>query len=337
MNPLPAAIDASPPPLRDGVWRRLVRALVGLAMLDISLRPRAARLRVEDAPLYQRAMRGLLYRLLLVPVLVCAMPAITVWVGTHPEALVDGSAEPFSPGFHCEEVSFQSADGTALRGWIIPVVEARAVVEQGERALRGQHPAVVLVHGHAARPEQLLPLAGPLHKAGFVVMITCLRGSADTAKASTFGVREADDVQAAVETVAALRSVDPQRIAVLGVGTGANAAVLAAERRAPIAALVLENPVMDLREMVMQHIGLPQEWLRLLRPMTRWMFELAYRVNIDEAEIPRCRTAMSDRPVLVLNSSTGGGSVFRRHGLAQVRTFLSQHLKPSAAVATTEE
>lgn len=338
MNPMLAPVE--PPPTahpRRSVWRRVAQAIVAVAAFDLRLRHSASQLKVEDAPLLHRAARGLLYRLLLVPVLICILPALMVWLGTHPDQLAGVSAGTFWPGVHCEEISFRSADGTALRAWIVPVVEARAVIEQGDQALRGRHPAVVLIHGHAAGPAQMVPLVEPLHRAGFVVMLTTVRGSAGASGGTTFGIREAEDVQAAVEALSARRSVDPQRIALLGVETGANAAVLAAERHRAVAALVLENPVMDLREMVLRHVALPQDWLRPLRPVSRWLFELAYRVNVDDAEIQRCRQALSGRPVLVFNSATAPGSVFRRQGLSLASDFLARHLKPARAVVTIDE
>jgi dienelactone hydrolase len=89
----------------------------------------------------------------------------------------------------------------------------------------------------------MLPLVRPLHDAGFVVMVVALRGCGASAPAGeTFGLLESNDVKAAVAVLRKRPFVDPNRIAIVGVGAGANACVLAASEDAGIKALVLDHP-----------------------------------------------------------------------------------------------
>ena len=82
-----------------------------------------------------------------------------------------------------------------LEGWLIPVIDAKRVIAEGEAALNKRSPAVVLVHDFAASRDQLLHLAEPLHMAGFVVLAMNLRGGSPmSTDAQTFGIREATDV-----------------------------------------------------------------------------------------------------------------------------------------------
>src|SRR5258705_296311 len=80
-------------------------------------------------------------------------------------------------------------------------------------------------------------------------------GASRTPKAQTFGLDEAMDVNAAVEYLRHRPFVDPNRIGVLGVGTGANAAMIAANRDPRIAALCLSDPLASPSDAIIRYIG----------------------------------------------------------------------------------
>ena len=279
-------------------WHLLWRTLRGLRwclakLLSSPLRWRAAARAATDRDgLAARFVRGALYRLLFAPSLIALAVTVLVFCGTHPLPGSPGG-DPSSRGVYFDPVSFCGEDGTPLQGWLVPAVDARRVLEQKDRLLRARHPAVVLAHDFGRSPSQLLPLLAPLHEEGFEVLVVGLRGVGSILPSGqTFGLNESKDVEAAVRFLRGRASVDVKRVAVLGVGTGANAALLAGERDAAIGTLVLADPVGDAREAVARYVG-PDRWpLRWMQPLCKWGFEIGYRVDADEIRLGNFQKAM---------------------------------------------
>jgi len=331
MNPQFMEGAPQPPSPRFRILRLAVRMLYRAAMLplvaDVRFWRRGPRLKVEDAPLWQRLLSGLVYRLLFLPVLIFLVLAALVWLGTHPLP-VAATCDPLTFGAYYDPVSFTSAGGTRIEGWLVPMLDAKNVLAQREKVLKAKYPAVVLVHDHGNNRSQMLPLVQPLHDAGYVVLIIGMRGSINGTTGTTFGLREAADVNAAVEMLRRRQGVDPARIAVVGIGTGANAALLAASQDARITALVLDHPFVDVNEMICRELSPRQPWLAWSRPLSKWIFEVAYRVDADDLDFSRCKAAVKTRPILMFDSSLYGNSAFRSRGIAQTRDFLGKYLKP---------
>jgi len=168
-------------------------------------------------------------------------------------------------------------------------------LEGSEPSLGTRHPGVVLAHDYGQSPSQFLPLLVPLHEAGFSVLAVGLRGvGLGRPMGQTFGTNESKDIAAAVQVLRGHPSVDPGRIAVLGLGTGANAALLAANRDSGIAALALADPVADSRQAVDRYIG-PNYWaLGWMQPLCRWGLEIGYRTGPDEIDLSRFPFTLSD-------------------------------------------
>ena len=336
MNPL--FMDGAPPPqARKSLLRRVwsvIRWTASLLLLDVRFWKRS-RLEVEDGAPWQILLRGMVYRLLFLPVLVCLIVAGLVYQGTHPPAQEPGG-DPVGIGTHFEPVSFAAQDGTRLEGWLVPVLDAKTVIEKKEKVLRNKQPGIVLVHDQAGTRAQMLPLVRPFHEAGYIVLVSGLRASSAERPISTFGLLEAADVRAAVEVLRRRTDVDGERICVLGVGTGANAAMLAVANGTPVKALVLDRPVRDPRQLVSDHLALPQPWLRWMHPGFRWTFELAYRVDIEDIDPRRHEKMLQNKPVLVFDAGTAASNVFRTRGLEQTRQFLAKHLAETTDVARTE-
>lgn len=205
-----------------------------------------------------------------------AMFATCVWIvytRTHPAG--PGTAEPFLvSGVFSEQVSFSTQDGLRLSGHYAPAVTVSDVL-RGEEVLTRRYPAVVLVHDHGEDSRQMLPLVARLNQLGCHVLAVDLRGAGRSQEsAQTFGQAERYDVEAAVNFLAGRPSVDGERIAVWGVGTGGVAATLAIPSVSP--ALVihersLEAPELDGRRFIAG--GLLGD---VAQPMCRWIFRLAY-------------------------------------------------------------
>jgi pimeloyl-ACP methyl ester carboxylesterase len=270
--------------------------------------------------------RALLYRLMFVPVLMALTVAALVYAGTHPKQ-PGSEVDPSSLGVYYDPVTFLSEDGVRLEAWLVPVLEPGAVIAQKEQVLRQKYPAVVLVHDFGNRRQQMLPLVRPLHDAGNVVLVVSLRGcSPSGASGATFGLRESLDVRAAVQTVRNLVYVDPKRIAIVGVGTGASAALLAVADDPRVTALVLEHPTVGAQQLVTDHLTPRVAALNWLSPMCKWAFEMSYQVDADDLEWSRLGRVLKSRSVLMLDSPSSA-SGFSDEKINSVREFLREKLK----------
>ncbi len=147
------------------------------------------------------------------------------WSLRAPRLIERETPEKFGLAF--EEVHIPGANGKLLFGWLIPSVVAESA------------PALVVLHGWGGNVETMLPLAPPLHRAGFALLLIDARnhGKSD---ADTFSSlpRFAEDLDHALDCLQARRGVKPVRLGVVGHSVGAAAALLAASRRRDLAAVV---------------------------------------------------------------------------------------------------
>jgi pimeloyl-ACP methyl ester carboxylesterase len=238
-------------------------------------------------------------------------------------------------------VELLSIDGTKLEGWLVPVLDARKVLAQGNDILRKRHPAIVLVHDFGTSRQQVLPLVAPLHDAGYVVLAINLRGRGPSASVgSTFGLNESQDVRAAVELLRRRKFVDADAIGVLGIGTGATAALLAAEHDPKIASLVLDHPVRHFQDILQDRLGPRQSWLGWVRPFCKWAFEIAYKVDAEDVNLNRFALMMRDKPVLLLDEQGAPSAHVSPARVKQVVQFLKKHLvakaRPTASLLQRE-
>ncbi|MGH7214175.1 MAG: alpha/beta hydrolase [Tepidisphaeraceae bacterium] len=317
------------------VWR-VTRAVFTLLLTELLFtRRRRGELQIQEGTAFSRFVRGLAYRAAFAPILAVLVAVALVFAGTHPQGAW-GDLDPGSQAIHYDPVFFVSDDATRCEGWLVPVVDARRVLEEKEKILRKRHPAVVLVHDFGAARQQMLPLVAPLHRAGYVVLVVGLRGAGTGDVAGqTFGLNEALDVRAAVEMLRRRPFVDSNKVALLGVGTGATASLLAAKGDhnsggVGIAALVLEQPVDHGDQVIAQRIAPQHRWLRWMQPLCEWTFELAYRVDADDLNLHRYTSLMETRPVLMLDGRCISGGQADPNKLEQIRMFLDAHLKPPA-------
>lgn len=143
-----------------------------------------------------------------------------------PERIVE-TRTPADAGLSHQEITFPTENGKSLFGWFIPTLR------------EGRSPAVVLLHGWGGNAETLLPLAQPLHEAGFALLFIDARchGQSDE---DTFASmpRFAEDLGHAIDWLNQREDIAPQAITAIGHSVGAAASLLAASRRDDIAAVV---------------------------------------------------------------------------------------------------
>lgn len=328
MDPLFLQELKAPPKRRQ--WLSAALRTFGWVVRKLFSQPlvrRRDRLKFANDGLASRWARGLAYRLLFAPIVLALAAGALVFSGTHPTAAV-ASGDPSSFGVYYDPVEFASTDGTRLTGWLVPVVDARRVMLHKDRLLHQKHPAVVLVHDHGQSPAQLLPLIAPLHEEGIVVLAIGLRGVGMPNRApQTFGLDEAQDVRSAVNLLRGRPFVDETRIAVVGIGTGANAAMLAAEKDDKLAAIVLADPVVSANDVVASRLGPDVFGLRWMQPLTKWAFEIGYREDIDEISLDQHSTLLQTRKVLRVQKATIDHRLMAAP-TEQIRKYCREVLKP---------
>ncbi|MDP9147754.1 MAG: alpha/beta hydrolase, partial [Acidobacteriota bacterium] len=126
-----------------------------------------------------------------------------------------------------DAVQFSVPGVGAREGWFFP-------------GLRGA-PTILLCHGYGSSRGELLTLVSALQDHQYNVFLFDFASHGGNGGATTFGYREADELVAAMNVVAARNDVDPHSFGVWGYNLGAYAALREAERDQRIRALVLDS------------------------------------------------------------------------------------------------
>src|SRR3977135_4349208 len=136
-----------------------------------------------------------------------------------------------------EVLEFEVPGGLGKReGWFFP-------------GLRGA-PTIILCHGYESSRGELLTLVSALQDHQYNAFVFDFAAHGGNQGLTTLGYREADELRAAIDTLAARSDVDPQRFGVWGYNLGAYAALRAAEDDKRIRALVLDSVYDEPSQMV---------------------------------------------------------------------------------------
>ncbi|MDZ4239247.1 MAG: alpha/beta fold hydrolase [Hydrogenophaga sp.] len=147
--------------------------------------------------------------------------------GLAPTATVAGT-QPGELGLHARSVHLDGPNSLRLFAWYVPPLT------QPNPA-----PAVALMHGWGGNASTLLPAAQALHAAGYAVLLPESRNHGRSSRDDHSSLpRFADDLDRALDWLAAQPEVNPQRLAALGHSVGGAAVLLVASRRPGLAAAV---------------------------------------------------------------------------------------------------
>ncbi len=144
-------------------------------------------------------------------------------------------AQISGPGLKATDQTWRNRDGTTARGWLLRGAEGA--------------PAVVLLHRYGADRSWLFNLGVKLNEAtNFTILWPDLRGHGlnPPVKSSSFGMRETDDLLAALDYLKQLKSPKGQPLVsdpfgAYGVELGAYAALKAANQDSRVQVLVLDS------------------------------------------------------------------------------------------------
>jgi pimeloyl-ACP methyl ester carboxylesterase len=196
---------------------------------------------------------------------------------------------PRADGFKYDSVSLSTSDGESIRGWFLFGTK--------------RSPLVVVCHGVGTNREDLRGVSRFLCRAGFNVLAFDFRAHGEsTGSKTTFGFREALDVQAAVQYATIHYEQQFEGVGVYAISMGSAAAIIAARHMPQVKAFVLDSPFARLADLVdeqFSHWPQPPRWLLVsLAGFYGWLF-----TGIGATEIAPVDYApnLGMRPVLVFH------------------------------------
>lgn len=230
-----------------------------------------------------------MHRWLLNRMLSCliAVAIVIIGIGEVMTGPASTAVESLSSDFPVEPVLIPLNADSSVHGWLAHGVRGGGVV--------------LLAHSIRSNRLEMLSRARFLNKQGYGVLLIDLQAHGETpGKRITFGIREAEDVEAAV---AFLRKTFPsERIAAIGVSLGA-AAIVLAKYSLRLDAVVLESLHPTIEEAVENrlklHLG---EYGPVLLPLVLVQLAFYLDVPIDELD-PIARMGDLNAPLLLIAGS----------------------------------
>ncbi len=191
-------------------------------------------------------------------------------------------------------LSFTDGQGGEHEGWLLV-------------GLRGA-PAVILCHGYNSNRSELLALGNLLQQNHFNVYVFNFQGPKAREAYTDLGLRQADDLMAAIGKVSKQAAVNPHRVGLFGINTGGYAALRAAQQSPLVKALVADSvysePSQMLEAQVDELLGGSSSFFRALpkavfHVLTLGRKEVSVRQNLAPLEgIPKLFIQGRDSPAL---------------------------------------
>jgi esterase/lipase len=128
-----------------------------------------------------------------------------------------------------QTVSFEAPDKVTMEGWFIPSIKGA--------------PVIFLCHGYKSNRSEVLTLASTFQENGFNLFLFDFRAHGTSpVSLSSLGMKETQDLNAAIQTITERKDVDQNRVGVWGVTLGAYVALAAAITNEKIKVIVVDSP-----------------------------------------------------------------------------------------------
>jgi len=232
----------------------------------------------------------------------CRTPATMGWTyeAINYDIATDAELAAEADQASCTRQGALAGDGVAvggigLAGWYIPAANGA-----GPTA-----PTVVISHGWGSNKSAMLDRAAIVHDE-YNVLLLDLRNHGQSADApTTQGVREADDLRAMIDWLAASKA--PESIAVIGVSMGGATALAEANRDPRVDGVVIESTHATLANAAQARLersgyplALPGSWAILLGSLIRTGEDVSSADPILGVE------RLDERPLLIIDAGADG-------------------------------
>ncbi len=223
--------------------------------------------------------------------LVVALSFILVYVNTHPPKY-PLNIPPSVYKADYEEISFTSADGIVLKGWLVKPARS------GQKSS-----AIIICHGVGANRSDFTELAASLSQRGHFVLLFDFRAHGESGGGRTsLGYHEQKDIEAALAFLMTRSdTIDPKRIGIYGFSMGGSAAILAAAKTGAFSAVVTDSAFTSLRDQAKDAItgfyhlpSFPFLHLAVLG------YELYFQTHADAISPVSVIATIAPRPVLII-------------------------------------
>jgi pimeloyl-ACP methyl ester carboxylesterase len=207
----------------------------------------------------------------------------------------NGNLTPASFELGFEQVAFRSADGTDLKAWWVPAASSRG--------------SVVMVHGLNRSRIEMVRRLPFVHAAGWNAVLMDLRHhGASGGVATTFGVKEKEDVKAAARLA---RERAPGPVVLWGVSLGGASVVMAAAEDPGVAGVICDSSFRSLDDTVRHHLRLFRGFRWWLRIVPSWpvadlaIYWMGRRGDFDPAaaDVEAAAARLRGRPALFVANS----------------------------------
>ena len=193
-----------------------------------------------------------------------------------------------------ESLNFTDRAGGEHEGWLL-------------LGLKGA-PVIILSHGYDSNRSAMLSLGTILRENHFNVYVFNFYGPKTREGTSSLGVRQAEDLNAAIETLTKRPSVNAHRVGLFGANMGGYASLLAAEQNPMVRALAVDT-VYDSPDLMFQNefdklLGGSSPYFRLLATAEFHLFSwgvkpVHLRANLSKLEgVPKLFVSGHDVPEL---------------------------------------
>lgn len=194
---------------------------------------------------------------------------------------------PFELGVDHENVEFESADGTRIRGWWFEAP--------------GSEHVVIASHGFRGDKSQMLGIGTGLHRAGASVLLYDFRGNGDSDDGpQSLGHYEQQDLRSAI-AFARTRMPEAQ-IDLLGFSMGAAVSILVAAEDPGISRVVADSPFADMHGVVAAaaaSVWVPGAFAHLVDVVTRRQ----YGYGFSQVRPIDAITGIEPRPLLMFHGT----------------------------------
>lgn len=222
--------------------------------------------------------------------LIVALSFVLVYANTHPPKY-PLHILPSEYRADYEDVSFTSADGLALKGWLVK--PARHIQRSS---------AIIICHGVGANRSDFTELAASLSRRGQFVLLFDFRAHGESGgRRTSLGYHEQKDIVAALGFLKARAEIDPKRIGIYGFSLGGSSAILAAAKTGAFAAVVADSAFTSLRDQARDAITgfyhLPSFPFLQLAVLG---YELYFQTRVDSISPISVIATLAPKPVLII-------------------------------------